>query len=152
MNTTTSAFFASARYPTPSAPSLHRALPLPLPLPLSTRPVLVLCSLALAYALSLALYRLFLSPLAGIPGPWYAAVSDLWLTSHALRMQQCRVVQQLFERYGPIVRVGPRKVAFCDVGTMRGVYCVHKFDKSAYYRRFLTCVVCVLVRVFGGVC
>ena len=136
MNATSStAFFVSARYPTTAGPSLHN-----LALPFSSRPLLLLASLLLTYALSLAFYRLFLSPLAGLPGPWYAAVSDLWITTHTVRMQQCRVVQALFDTYGPIVRIGPNKVAFCDVGTMRGVYCVHKFDKSPYYKSLLTCV------------
>ena len=88
---------------------------------------------------SLAFYRLFLSPLASIPGPWYA-VSDFWITTHVVRMQQCRTVQHLFDTYGPIVRIGPNKVAFRDFGTMRSVYMVHKFDKSAYYKSLLTCV------------
>ncbi|KAH9931775.1 cytochrome P450 [Amylocystis lapponica] len=92
----------------------------------------VLCLVAAAF------YHSFLSPLAGLPGPWYAAVSDFWMTTHVVRLQQCRTVQSLFERYGPVVRVGPNKVIFCDVTTMKSVYCVHKFDKSAYYKSLLT--------------
>jgi hypothetical protein len=136
MNATTSSFSTSARYPsTTTVAPLARALPLPL----SSRPLLLLVSLSLTYVLSVAFYRLFLSPLASLPGPWYAAVSDLWLVSHTVRMRQCYTVQALLETYGPIVRIGPNKVAFCDLGTMRSVYCVHKFDKSPYYKSLLTC-------------
>nr|BAL05175.1 cytochrome P450 [Phanerodontia chrysosporium] len=104
----------------------------------SAKPFLLALSLISTYLVSVAFYRLFFSPLTSIPGPWYAAVSVLWITTHVLRMQQCRVVQDLFDTYGPIVRIGPNKVAFCDAGTMRSVYCVHKFDKSAYYKSLLT--------------
>ncbi|GJE87236.1 cytochrome P450 [Phanerochaete sordida] len=110
--------------------SVHAFLP--------AKPILIALSLFTTYIVSLAFYRLFLSPLASIPGPWYAAVSDLWITTHVVRMQQCRTVQHLFDTYGPIVRIGPNKVAFRDFGTMRSVYMVHKFDKSAYYKSLLT--------------
>jgi hypothetical protein len=87
-----------------------------------------------------AVYNLFLSPLSAIPGPWYAAVSDLWITTHVLRLRQCKIIHELFETYGPVVRIGPNKVVFRDLSTMRNVYTVHKFDKSSYYKGLLTCV------------
>ena len=92
----------------------------------------------LLYFCGTCIYNLLLSPLAAIPGPWYAAISDFWLTTHVARLQQCMTVQALFERYGPVVRVGPNKVVFCDMTTMRSVYCVHKFDKSPFYKALLT--------------
>ncbi|KAF6751527.1 cytochrome P450 [Ephemerocybe angulata] len=85
-----------------------------------------------------AIYDMFLSPLSAIPGPWYAAVSDIWIKYHVLRLRQCKTVQQLFEIYGPVVRIGPNKVAFCDLSSMRNVYSVYKFDKSTYYKSLLT--------------
>ena len=106
----------------------------------TTQILLLAISLSVSYFIGLALYRLFLSPLAAVPGPWYAAISDLWITSHVLRMQQCRTVQSLFEKYGPVVRIAPNKVVFCDATTMRSVYCLHKFDKSPYYKSLLTYV------------
>ena len=92
----------------------------------------------LLYFCGTCVYNLFFSPLAAIPGPWYAAISDFWLTTHVARLQQCMTVQALFERYGPVVRVGPNKVVFCDLTTMRSVYCVQKFDKSSFYKALLT--------------
>ncbi|KAF5369696.1 hypothetical protein D9615_010147 [Tricholomella constricta] len=88
--------------------------------------------------LARAIYNLFLSPLSAIPGPWYAAISDFWITTHVLRLQQCKVIHELFEIYGPVVRIGPNKVVFRDLSTMRHVYSVHKFDKSPYYKGLLT--------------
>ncbi|KZT70257.1 cytochrome P450 [Daedalea quercina L-15889] len=95
-------------------------------------------SFAVLYFVAHAVYQSFFSPLAALPGPWYSAISDFWLTTHVVRFQQCRIVQALFDKYGPVVRVGPNKVAFCNATTMRSVYCVHKFDKSSYYKSLLT--------------
>ncbi len=105
---------------------------------LASSAALVILSLGVAYIALNIVYNLFLSPLCAIPGPWYAAVSDMWLTVHVLRLEQCKVIQQLFETYGPVVRVGPNKVVFNDLSTMRSVYSVHKFDKSSYYKSLLT--------------
>ncbi|EIW76509.1 cytochrome P450 [Coniophora puteana RWD-64-598 SS2] len=100
-------------------------------------PYLFLALLAL-YVGSRVIYNLFLSPLSSIPGPWYAAVSNLWMTTHVLRLQQCKTNHALFETYGPVVRVGPNKVIFKDLSAMRSVYSTHKFDKSSWYKGLLT--------------
>ncbi|KDQ63972.1 hypothetical protein JAAARDRAFT_214320 [Jaapia argillacea MUCL 33604] len=85
-----------------------------------------------------AIYRLYLSPLAVIPGPWYTAISDFWLVTHVIRLQQCKAIHNLFEEYGSVVRVGPTKVVFRDVTAIRSVYALHKFDKSSWYKSLLT--------------
>ncbi|KAJ2931049.1 hypothetical protein H1R20_g6052, partial [Candolleomyces eurysporus] len=100
--------------------------------------LLVAASIAFTLIFLRALYNLCLSPLSGIPGPWYAAVSDLWINTHVFRLRQCKTVQQLFDTYGPVVRIAPNKVAFCDLSSMRNVYSVYKFDKSTYYKSLLT--------------
>ncbi|KAF8165928.1 cytochrome P450 [Crassisporium funariophilum] len=99
---------------------------------------LLVASIALTYILIRGIYNLFLSPLSAIPGPWYYAISDFWLTTHVLRLRQCKAIQELFEIYGPVVRVGPNKVVFRDLSTMRNVYSVHKFDKSNFYKSLVT--------------
>jgi hypothetical protein len=94
----------------------------------------------LVYFVFRAIYLLFLSPLSVIPGPWYAAISDFWLTTHVVRLQQCKIIHDLLETYGPVVRVGPNKVVFRDLHSAKNVYSIHKFDKSAYYQSLLTYV------------
>ncbi|KAF4619446.1 hypothetical protein D9613_004739 [Agrocybe pediades] len=100
--------------------------------------VLILASVSFTYFLIHAIYNLFLSPLSAIPGPWYYAISDFWLITHVFRLRQCKAIQTLFETYGPVVRVGPNKVVFRDISTMRNVYSVHKFSKSTFYKSLLT--------------
>jgi hypothetical protein len=99
------------------------------------------------YFILCALYQLCFSPLCDIPGPWYAAISDFWLTTHVLRLQQCRIIDSLFAKYGPVVRVGPNKVVFNDLPTTRNVYSILKFDKSTYYKSLLTFVFSLLLSV-----
>ena len=38
------------------------------------------------------------------------------------------------------MRVGPKKVIFKDITSMRSVYSIHKFDKSGFYKSLLTFV------------
>ncbi|KAJ7463614.1 cytochrome P450 [Mycena latifolia] len=78
----------------------------------------------------------FFHPLSNVPGPWYAAVSDLWLTSHTFRFQNTEIIHELLKKYGPVVRIGPDKVAFCDAEVMRDIYLVQKFEKSQFYKAF----------------
>ena len=106
----------------------------------SNHALLVVVAVALTYCFVHVIYNLFLSPLSAIPGPWYYAISDFWMTTHVIRLRQCKAVQSLFEQYGPVVRIGPNKVVFRDLSTMRNVYSVYKFDKSTYYKSLLTYV------------
>ncbi|KAI0828054.1 cytochrome P450 [Trametes gibbosa] len=99
---------------------------------------LLALSTFLLYICAVFTYDLYFSPFAAIPGPWYAAVSNFWLTTHVARLQQCMTIQTLFERYGPVVRVGQNKVAFCDLVMTKNIYCIKKFDKSSFYAALLT--------------
>ncbi|KAJ7681741.1 cytochrome P450 11B1 [Mycena rosella] len=66
----------------------------------------------------------------------FKTASDLWLTSHVFRFQQTTTIHKLFGKYGPVVRVSPDKVAFCDADTMRDSYSVQKCEKSSHYKLF----------------
>jgi hypothetical protein len=101
-------------------------------------PTLVL-SVIVSYCVCVATYRLFFSPLRSIPGPWYAAVSDLWHLSHVLRLRRCRGIDDLFKKYGPIVRIAPNMVAFLDVNSMKVVYGTSsRLSKTTQYKSFVT--------------
>ena len=89
----------------------------------------------LSYLALVAIYRLAISPLHSVPGPWYASVSEFWLFTHVLRLRRCRAIDTLLRKYGPIVRVAPNKVIFLDAPTMKVVYGVSsKLNKSAFYK------------------
>lgn len=93
------------------------------------------------YLFSVATYRLFLSPLRSVPGPWYAAISSFWMTTHTLCLRRCRAIEELVQKYGPIVHVDPNTVIFVDIPTFRSVYGVSsKLAKAPFYKSLLTYV------------
>lgn len=80
-----------------------------------------LAGLALALVL-VAVYRLCLHPLARVPGPRLAAVSNIW---HALHVRDGRMLQlgkTLHKQYGPVVRVGPNEVWFDSKEAFKSIY------------------------------
>ncbi|PHH83085.1 hypothetical protein CDD82_3620 [Ophiocordyceps australis] len=88
----------------------------------------------MALAAAVAVYRLFLHPLATVPGPKWAAVSNMW---HALHVRNGRVgglARTLHQKYGPMVRVGPNEVWFNSKEAFDQIYCPGKgFEKSDFY-------------------
>ncbi|KAJ7074029.1 cytochrome P450 [Mycena amicta] len=99
---------------------------------------LLLLALGAKLALELAkgIYNVFFHPLRSVPGPWYAAISDLWLSWNIFLFKQTPTIQELLEKYGPVVRIAPNKVIFRDQEAVRDVYLVRKFDKSPMYKNF----------------
>ncbi|KAL1747461.1 hypothetical protein HDZ31DRAFT_61231 [Schizophyllum fasciatum] len=101
--------------------------------------LLFVLAASLLHFLTSAIYNLYRSPLRKVPGPWYAAISDLWFLTCLLRLRQSQIVHALFETYGPIVRIGPKRVAFNDVADVKSVYAIHRFDKTDFYKMALEC-------------
>lgn len=98
--------------------------------------LLVAVLLKLGLEISKIIRAVFFPPLRNVPGPWFAAHSDLWLTTHVFRFQQTEAIHKLLQKYGPVVRIGPKKIAFCNPDAMRDIYLVKKFDKSMLYKNF----------------
>ncbi|KAL8821025.1 MAG: hypothetical protein Q9223_000864 [Gallowayella weberi] len=83
---------------------------------------LVLC--AISYTISLVISRLFLSPIASIPGPKLAAFS-FWYEFYydvLLRGRYTWKIAELHEKYGPIVRINPFEVHINDPDFYDEVY------------------------------
>ena len=97
-------------------------------------------------------WELYLSPLARqqIPGPKWAAVSDFWQYWWQFRKRRTLEFHAIFEvrhgpygcvdlsvhafkRYGPVVRLGPNRVAVRDADAVKSVYTTHRFRKSSWY-------------------
>ena len=84
-------------------------------------------------AIARGIYNLYFSPLRSIPGPWYAAVSEIWILVHTFRCRKVRAIDDLFKKYGNVVRIAPNTVAFLDSQTSRVVYNGLKLDKGPLY-------------------
>jgi hypothetical protein len=67
-------------------------------------------------------YRLLLHPLAGVPGPRLAAVSNIWLAYQVRNGKSVLVGKKLHQRYGPVVRVGPNEVWFNSKESFKAIY------------------------------
>jgi len=86
--------------------------------------VVLLVSSLLAVLIGIALYRLYWHPLAGVPGPTWAALSNIWQGIH-VRNGRARILgKTLHEQYGPVVRVGPNEVWFNSPEAFRKIYCM----------------------------
>lgn len=101
-------------------------------------------TLVLLVIITYIIYQRFLSPLSGIPGPFLASLTTLWL-AHAYRRGDWHHYSiQLHKTYGPVVRVAPGAV---DIGggdpattsaTIKTIYSAGtKFFKGQWYRHLL---------------
>ncbi|ROT39091.1 cytochrome P450 76C2 [Sodiomyces alkalinus F11] len=82
----------------------------------------------------IVLYRLFLHPLASVPGPRWAAISSFW---YAMQVRDGRMLvlgKTLHKKYGPVVRVAPNEVWFDSPEAFRVIYRAGSgYQKSDFY-------------------
>lgn len=94
------------------------ALPAMLPLPYLG---LALLGFAIALKLVQKIKTAYFTPLAKIPGPWYAPLTNFGLKRAVIGARRCHYVHEMHQKYGPIVRLSPDEVAIA--GTKRsGLY------------------------------
>ncbi|KAM0271872.1 hypothetical protein ACHAQH_008957 [Verticillium albo-atrum] len=85
-------------------------------------------------ACTLVFYRLVLHPLARVPGPKLAAVSNVWHALHAREGRMFALGKMLHKKYGPVVRVGPNEVWFDSKEAFKSIYRAgSKYEKSEFY-------------------
>lgn len=72
--------------------------------------------------ISLMIYRVYLHPLAHIPGPKLAALSNIWQAYHARNGRMLELGKGLHVKYGPMVRIGPNEVWFDSPEAFRIIY------------------------------
>lgn len=88
----------------------------------------------LLWQLGHVVYGLYFGPLSKIPGPRIAAATNLWLLRRLYQYRKNRTINDCFEEYGPIVRIGPNKVALNTEQDIKTVYAIGtKFVKSSWY-------------------
>jgi len=89
----------------------------------------------IAGLVTVVVYRIWLHPLARVPGPWPAKVSNAWFAWQVRKGRGRILGKTLHERYGRVVRVGVDEVWVDDEAGWRGVYGggSGSFDKSDFY-------------------
>ncbi|KAJ6438380.1 cytochrome P450 [Purpureocillium lavendulum] len=81
-------------------------------------------------------YRLLFHPLAHIPGPKLAAVSDITFIAYFFRGDSHVAVLKWHEQYGPVVRIGPNELSFNNEQAWKEIYGTNKtriFVKDRYH-------------------
>ncbi|EIN12237.1 cytochrome P450 [Punctularia strigosozonata HHB-11173 SS5] len=79
--------------------------------------------------------RFFLSPLRKIPGSKLAALTDIWLIWNTIQSRSAAAINEAFNEYGPIVRIGPNAVAVRGPKDLKEIYTTHKYRKDARVTR-----------------
>jgi len=96
-----------------------------------------LCALLLVYQFFLCTYRFYFHPLARFPGPWLAAVSDIWIGWILITGRQIFIFKELHEKYGSIIRVGPNDLSFATVNSYKDIHMKlpgrKTFPKTEFY-------------------
>lgn len=101
------------------------------------RASLVALTAWLAYAVVLAVERLCLSPIAGVPGPRLAALTQ-WYEFYydiVLGGQFTFKIMELHRRYGDVVRIGPCEVHVADFAFHAHLYSTRPRDKWRFYTK-----------------
>ena len=94
-------------------------------------------AIAIAAIAGLAVERLILSPLAKIPGPKLAALTQWWIIYHEFNGDRTLTIHALHEKYGPVVRVSPTEVSFTSPEGVKDIYGAGStFPKSHFYDLF----------------
>jgi cytochrome P450 len=87
-------------------------------------------------AIYLAYFTLF-DPLAGIPGPFWARFSRLWMVYHARKGDTHTTMIALHVKHGHLVRTAHNEVSISDPSALKAIYGVGtKFRKSDWYSVF----------------
>ncbi|KAE8341058.1 hypothetical protein BDV24DRAFT_151481 [Aspergillus arachidicola] len=94
--------------------------------------------ISVAYVSILALYRLFLSPIAAFPGPPLARLTYLtqWYYDWVKDGQYYLQIEEMHKKYGPIVRVTPSELHIRDSNFHSKLYVTGAVRKSDSYHRF----------------
>ncbi|KAL4988012.1 cytochrome P450 [Aspergillus falconensis] len=76
----------------------------------------------------------YFSPLKQIPGPWYASLTGLRLSWSVFANNRIHYVHSLHQKYGPIVRIGPREIDVADPVAGREIHRMGSgFTKAPFY-------------------
>ncbi|KAJ5709463.1 hypothetical protein N7493_010797 [Penicillium malachiteum] len=82
----------------------------------------VLASTALLNIVLFILYRCYFHPLAKYPGPFLAKMSENYMIYFAMCERNTQARHELHQKFGPIVRVGPNELSFCDEASIKDIY------------------------------
>ncbi|KAH7012677.1 cytochrome P450 [Microdochium trichocladiopsis] len=77
---------------------------------------------SLAYFVAQSIYRVFLHPLAKVPGPWHYAITDLFYARRHAGGNWDPHLKTLHDKYGPAVRYTANQVSFNSAEAWHTIY------------------------------
>ncbi|KAF5962340.1 cytochrome P450 monooxygenase [Fusarium bulbicola] len=81
--------------------------------------------------------RAYITPLRGIPGPFYAKFTHLVLKKHILQGRRMYYIHELHAKYGPVVRVTPDEVDIADPAAFKEIHRIGGgYLKTDWYESF----------------
>ncbi|KAJ0119841.1 cytochrome P450 [Diaporthe amygdali] len=73
-------------------------------------------------------------PISSLPGTRLSRWTNIESLVQLIRGKQPQYVHSLFKKYGPVVRVGPKEICFCDLSAFKQIYNTKEtFVKSPLY-------------------
>ncbi|KAI0173363.1 cytochrome P450 ClCP1 [Hypoxylon sp. FL1284] len=84
--------------------------------------VLLGCALFVSYFIGVAFYNVFLHPLRAYPGPLLWRMSQWPRARKLIEGNLPFYMQELFAKYGPIVRIAPNELAYCEPDAWKDIY------------------------------
>lgn len=85
------------------------------PLALTAIPALILAYYLYPYFVTFAAYK-------GIPAPFPAQFSNLWLLSVVRRGRRYEIVDEVHKKLGPVVRIQPNHISIADDEAIQVIY------------------------------
>ncbi|KAI9150722.1 cytochrome P450 monooxygenase sdnE-like [Paramyrothecium foliicola] len=100
---------------------------------------LAIVSLVTVYWLILAVYRLFISPLANFPGPKLAALTGCYESNYDLvhKGKYLFGIEKMYDKYGPIVRINPFELSIRDSSYYDTLYITGSVRPSNRHEAFV---------------
>ncbi|KAI1343777.1 cytochrome P450 [Xylariaceae sp. FL0016] len=89
---------------------------------ISSTLALAVASYILFIAVKQIVYYRFFHPLAKFPGPFWGSVTRLWLAYHNFMADECEVVKELHDKYGPVIRITPTMLLVSEAAKMPEIY------------------------------
>ena len=82
-------------------------------------------------------YQRFFHHLARFPGPFWASVTEFWKVYNVWSLRAPEMMQELHDRYGQIVRIGPNDLSFTSRDAVATIYkSGRSMPKSRFYDGF----------------
>lgn len=83
---------------------------------------MLLADIFLLSCAALLIYRLVLSPISKVPGPWYTKLSGLFVVYHDFSGTKRLWIHHLHLQYGQAVCLAPNEVSFASAAALKEIY------------------------------